>query len=83
MHSNKNGYVGGAVLFERYIKQLRDHVEYEKFLCRVLRDDETTQKFKAKTEAHKNRIYAFRYNNEKANRLTAAGKKNASQPTTA
>lgn len=81
MHKNDYGFVSGAVLFIPAIKKLREHVEYEKFLCRVLRDDETTRKFKDKTEKLKNRLYALRYNNSKADKLTAAGKKNASQST--
>lgn len=83
MQKNDYGFVGGAALFIPTIKKLRDHIEYEKFLCRVLRDDESTRKFKQKTEKHKNRLYAFRYNNAKSEKLTAAGKKNASQPKSA
>jgi len=81
MYKNTNGYVSGAVLFTPSIRKLREHVEFEKFLARVLKDDETTRKFKEKTEKHPNRIYAFRYNNEKSNKITAAGRKNANQPT--
>ena len=81
MHKNDFGFVSGAVLFLPAIKKLREHVEYEKFLARVLKDDDTTRKFKQKTEHHPNRIYAFRYNNPKAEKLTAAGKNNASQST--
>lgn len=78
MHSNENGFVGGAVLFTPIIRKLREHVEFEKFLSRVLVDNEQTQEFKNKTENHPNRIYALRYNNEKCEKLTAAGKKNGS-----
>ena len=59
----------------------REHVEYEKYLARVLVDNDTTREFKNKTEKHKDRLYAFRYNNEKADKLTAAGKTNVSEPT--
>ncbi len=82
MHKNNNGFVSGAVLFLPSIKKLREHVEYEKFLCRVLTDDERTKTFKRKTEKLNNRIYAFRYNNERALKLTVAGKTNASQSKT-
>jgi len=78
MHKNDYGYVSGAVLFLPAIRKLREHVEYEKFLCRVLKDDETTRKFKQKTESLENKLYAFRYNNAKSNKLTAAGKTNGS-----
>lgn len=78
MHKNDNGFVSGAVLFIPAIKKLREHVEYEKFLARVLRDDEITREFKLKTQNLKDKIYAFRYNNEKIERLTASGKNNGS-----
>lgn len=78
MHVKKNGYVAGAVLFVPFAKKLREHVEYEKFLCRLLVDNETTQEFKKKTEGLKNKIYALRYNNPNSDRLTAAGRKNGS-----
>jgi len=81
MYKNNNGYVSGAVLFTPAIRQLREHVELEKFMARVLIDNDTTREFKKKTEAHTNRIYAFRYNNDKAEKITAAGRKNANQPT--
>lgn len=76
MHKNDYGFVSGAVLFLPTIKKMREHVEYEKFLCRVLKDNETTRKFKLKTDKLKNRLYTLRYNSERANKLTAAGKRN-------
>lgn len=79
MFKNDYGFVSGAVLFMPSIRKLREHVEFEKFLARVLKDDERTRKFKQKTEALENRRFAFLYNNEKSNKLTAAGKSNGSQ----
>lgn len=81
MYKNDYGYVSGAVLFLPTIRKLREHVEYEKFLARVLKDDERTRKFKEKTEALNNRRYSFIYNNDRTQKLTAAGKKNGSQST--
>lgn len=71
MHVKKNGYVSGALLMHNYVKKLRNQVELEKFQCRMLKDDETTRKFKKKTENHKNKLHKFRYCNEMANKLTA------------
>lgn len=75
-HVKKNGYVAGAALFLPQIRKLREILEFEKFQCRILKDDERTQEFKVKTEEHKDSIYAFRYNNSETNKMTAAGKKN-------
>lgn len=74
MHISKNGYVGGAVLLLPFTRKLRAHVEYEKFLARIMVDNEQTREFKRKTEAHKDKIYKLRYNSELAERLTAAGR---------
>lgn len=75
MYVKNNGYVSGAVLLLPHVRKLREHVEFEKFQCRILRDDETTRKFKEKTEQLKEKIYALRYNNEESEKMTAAGKK--------
>lgn len=75
MHVNKHGYIGGAILFLPLAKKLRAHVEYEKFLCRIMIDNETTQNFKKKTDALKDKIYKLRYNSTLAEQLTAAGRK--------
>ena len=75
MHIKKNGYVGGAVLLLPFAKKLREHVEYEKFLCRIMIDNETTQQFKKNTAELKDQLYAFRYNDPSVERLTAAGRK--------
>ncbi|MCK9429424.1 MAG: hypothetical protein M0R17_05430 [Candidatus Omnitrophica bacterium] len=77
----KNGYVQGALLFLPQIKKLRETLEFEKFQCRVLKDDERTQEFKKKTEELKDSIYAFRYNNIESEKMTEAGKKYESKGT--
>lgn len=74
MHIRKHGYVAGAILSAPFARKLRDHVEYEKFLCRILVDNDKTQKFKDNTNKLKNKIYAFRYNGEGVEGLTAAGR---------
>lgn len=74
MHESKNGYVGGAILFRKIIKNARDHVEFEKFLCRVVVDNETTREFKSTTDQHENKLHKYRYNSEKSNNLTKAGR---------
>lgn len=74
MYISKNGYVGGAVLLLPFTRKLRAHVEYEKFLARIMVDNEQTREFKRKTEAHKDKIYKLRYNSALAERLTAAGR---------
>jgi hypothetical protein len=75
MYVKNNGYVSGAILLLPHVKKLREHIEFEKFQCRVLRDDETTQNFKVKTAQLKEQIYAFRYNNAESEKMTAAGRK--------
>ena len=80
MHVVKNGYVAGAVLMVAFSKKLREHVEYEKFLCRMLVDDEKTREFEKNTGELKNQLYALRYNNESSKKLTIKGKtKNGNQ----
>jgi len=79
MHVQKNGYVAGAALLIPFARQLRDHVEYEKFLCRVLVDNEITKEFEKKTEGLPNKLFAFRYNNINSKKLTASEKNNESQ----
>ena len=75
----QNGYVAGALMFLPQIRQMRDMLEFEKFQCRVLVDDDRTREFKKKTEEHKNSIYALRYNSEQANKITAEGKKDGTK----
>jgi hypothetical protein len=74
MHVIKNGYVAGAVLLIPFAQKLREHVEYEKFLCRIMVDNEQTQAFKKSTSELKDQLYAFRYNNPASERLTAVGR---------
>ena len=75
MYLKTNGYVSGALLLLPQIKKLREILEFEKFQCRVLKDDETTREFKRKTNALKDKIYKFRYNNAEANKMTTEGQK--------
>ena len=76
MYIKSNGYVSGALILLPHVRKLREHVEFEKFQCRVLKDDDITKEFKIKTAQLKDQIYAFRYNNEESEKMTAAGKKN-------
>jgi len=75
MNVKKNGYVAGAVLMYPMAQKMRQHVEYEKFMCRILKDDERTRKFRENTDLHKDQLYALRYNNINAEKLTAAKRK--------
>jgi len=75
MHVTKNGYVSGAVLMTSFVKKVREHIEYEKFLCRMMIDNEITQEFKKKTAELKDQLYALRYNGKGAIQLTAEERK--------
>lgn len=75
MHVKSKGYVSGAYLFLPAIRKMREHVELEKFICRVLKDDERTREFKMKTRVHSDPIHALRYNAPAADKMTAAGRK--------
>lgn len=77
MHVKRDGYISGTYLFTPAIRKMRAHVELEKFICRVLKDDDTTKEFKVKTETHKDPIHSLRYNSEAAEAMTAAGRKRA------
>lgn len=77
-HVINNGYVAGAVLLLPHIRKLRETLEFEKFQCRVLVDDERTREFKRKTAEHIDSIHALRFNCVEAEKMTAAGKKNGS-----
>lgn len=74
MQVTKNGYTPGAVLMIPFAQKLRNHVEYEKFLCRIMIDNDQTKTFKNNTAQLKDQLYAFRYNNTGSERLTAAGR---------
>lgn len=75
MRNNKHGYVPAALMFDRAIRQMRDHVEYEKFLCRTIKDNDVTKQFKENTEVHPESKYRFMYNSKTVNEHTVAGKK--------
>jgi len=81
MKINKHGYTPVAMQLRQKITELRDHVELEKFLCRMLVDNEDTQQFEQNTRDLKNKIFNMRYNNKKMRNLTKAGKKEASETT--
>lgn len=72
----KNGYVAGAVLMFPFAKKVREHVEYEKFLCRIMINNEVTQDFKKKTSELKDQLYSLRYNGKGAIKLTAEWRNN-------
>lgn len=74
MKTIKNGYTPGALLMIPFVRKLRDHVEYEKFLCRMMIDNETTQEFKTKTENLPDALYRLRYNNKNVVTITAEGR---------
>ncbi len=63
-------------MFSNIIDELRDHVEYEKFLCRTIKDNEVTREFKRSTEEHPNSLYRFRYNSKSVEEHTEAGRAN-------
>lgn len=69
-----NGYVGGAVMMDHTIEQLRSHVEFEKFICRMLIDNDDTRQMKQNTEELKDSVHRFIYNNPEINKLTMRGK---------
>ena len=75
MKTNKHGYVPAALMLNNMICDLRSHVEFEKFLCRTIKDDDTTKQFKNNTQDHKNSLYRFWYNSEEVEEHTIAGKK--------
>ena len=52
MQINNHGYVPAALLYNKVIREMRDHVEYEKFIARTIVDNEITQEFKKNTEEY-------------------------------
>ena len=78
-HIKQDGYNAGAMLLLPHIRKLRNIVEFQKFQCRVLVDDERTRQFKVNTEDHPDSIHAMRYNSEQANKITVEGKKNGNK----
>ena len=75
MRKNKHGYVPAAVMLNNLIVDMRKHVEFEKFLCRTIKDNEVTKEFKNRTEQHPDSIYRFRYNSTPVDEHTVAGRK--------
>ena len=71
---NNNGYVSAAVLMNPRIKKMREYVEYEKFLCRILVDNKDTRKFKNNTQEHPDSHHRFIYNNARVEKHTMRGK---------
>ena len=61
INTNPHGYVPTALLFNKTINEMREHVEYEKFVCRLLIDNDITRQFKQNTEEHKNSAHRFLY----------------------
>ena len=78
-HVKQNGYVAGAAIFLPTIRKLRDQVEFQKFQCRVLVDDERTREFRRKTAEHKDSIHNLRYNSDQAIKMTIEGKNNGNK----
>jgi hypothetical protein len=76
LHSTNNGYVGGAALLIPAIRKFRNHVEFEKLQCRILKDDDRTRLMYQKTKEHPNKLYSLLYCNEDVEKLTAKGKAN-------
>lgn len=74
-YSNSSGFISSTLLARRAIKDMREYVEYQKFVARCLVDNEDTQKFKENTQNHENSIYRHIYNNPEVEKLTAAGNK--------
>lgn len=75
MVKNTHGYTPAALMFNRVIKEMRDYIEYEKFLARTIIDNETTREFKKRTEEHPESKYRFKYNNKLVVGHTAEGRK--------
>ena len=69
-----NGYVTGALLMHKTIKEMRDHVEFEKFLCRMLVDNDDTRAMKENTDMHPDKVHKFIYNNDRIDEHTMRGK---------
>ena len=64
--STKYGFKPEAVLLDETIERMREHVEYEKYIARTIRDDETTRQFEENTKNHPNSKWNFIYNNKAA-----------------
>jgi len=69
-----NGYVPGALLTNTTIREMRSYVEYQKFACRILVDNDDIRQFAVNTEQHADSIHRFIYNNPEIERITMKGK---------
>ncbi len=67
-------YVPSALLMSKTINEMRDYVEFQKFLARMLIDNDDTRQFKQNTQEHKNSLYRFIYNNPEIDKFTMRGK---------
>jgi len=70
----QNGYVPGAIIMDTTIIEMRAHVEFEKFICRMLVDNDDTREMKQNTEEHQDSIHRFIYNNAEVDKFTMRGK---------
>jgi hypothetical protein len=70
----QNGYVPGAIMMDKAITEMRAHVEFEKFICRMLIDNDDTRQMKQNTEELPDSIHRFIYNNSEVDKLTMRGK---------
>ena len=75
MQINAQNYVPAAIMFNRAIREMRDHVEFEKYLCRTIKDNDITREFKLNTDMHPESKYSYMYNRKSADEKTIAGKK--------
>lgn len=72
--SGVNGYEPGALLMNKTINEMREYVEFQKFMARMLIDNDDTRQFKEDTKQHKNKLYNFIYNNPEIDKFTMRGK---------
>ena len=72
-----NGYVSGAVLLSPTIDEMREYIEYQKFVARMLIDNDDTRQFKINTDEHNNSLHRFIYNNSRVDKFTKRGKDEA------
>ena len=70
----KNGYIGGVVLLNPSIREMRTYVEYQKFLCRMLIDNDDTREMKNNTQNHGESLHRFIYNNPEIDKFSMRGK---------
>ena len=74
---NDNGYESGAMLMNNTIREMRKHVEFEKFVCRMLIDNDDTREMKINTDNHPDSVHKFLYNNDRIEQHTMRGKHEA------